>query len=381
MHQPSGDNIFTDDNGDSWFQDGPPASTLKAADLNALTHELLNVLKAYGITPKNSGNDTYDQIAQALIARDQGKTREASLVIASSDSDENARLTADIVISTAEDAAAILNAQMVTLSASGGGKIFLRKGNYFINTRVLCRDGIHLCGEGDSSVINRGANNFIGMYTIGDVRCIISDMMLKDVSLDGDYFTGCAFNRITINGSGTFQQVQNLTDCRVIGDPAAYEETAFIVCRNLTNCYSEECSIGFDTCTNLANCYSNGVDSSGYISNASRGFVSCDGLVNCKAEKHTVGFYNCRRAAGCTTLQISGNSASVAYGFLGCDGVTLGYVISCIGAGNVAYKDCHGITLNEAYSNSTAYTSCTPEWASSANAAADTAAGGWNVTT
>ena len=383
MHQPSGDNIFTDDKGDSWFQDGPPASTLKAADLNALTHELLNVLKAYGITPKNYGNDTFDQIAGALIARDQGKTREASIVIASSDSDENARLTADIVISTAEDAAVILNAQMVTLSANGGGKIFLRKGTYNSpsSTALLVRTKIKFQGEGPATVFTTS----VTIVNSTSTNCELSDFTVfgDTVTVGGSTIAEARYNNITIYGNNRlnsfgFYRARNLLNCRVknlsgvsTGAPAAFD-----TCFDLANCSSYGYSTGFEDCERLANCSTIG-NGGVYSGTADVGYNDCNYLANCYSEKHNLGFYQCNHVSIGIVSGGSSNSVSGAVGFLQCNGVDNCDVFFCISA--LAYKNCHGFVMNKSQNNLSTFTSCTPEWGSSANAAADTAAGGWNV--
>jgi len=383
MHQPDGDNIITDDNGDSWFQDGPPASTLKASTLNALTHELLNVLKAYGITPKNSGNDTYDQIAGALIARDQGKTREASIVIASSDSDENARLTADIVISTAEDAAVILNAQMVALSAIGGGKVFLRKGTYNSPSGIpiFIRAEIKFQGEGPATVIttsvhvaaSSSATCEVSDFTVYSNSAIVkgsltSAMRFANITVKGD-------NRLSVNG---FENARNLLNCKVenLSSVSTGGKYAFMTCFDLANCASYGYDVGFFDCIRVSNCNSVG-NGSVYSGTDDVGFLACNYVSNCYSEKHNIGFYQCSHISVGIVSGGSSNSASGAVGFLQCNGVNNCGVFFCISA--LAYKNCHGFVMNKSQNNLSTFTSCTPEWGSSANAAADTAAGGWNV--
>jgi hypothetical protein len=372
MHQPSGDNIFTDDKGDSWFQDGPPASTLKAADLNALTHELLNVLKAYGITPKNSGNDTYDQIAGALLARDQGKTREASLVIASSDSDENARLTADVVISTNEDFVPILNAQILALSNSGGGKIFFRKGNYNQHSNadhdVLMQDNVALQGETRESVVFMWESTSPGGTIIGTGKSGIS---ISDLSIKGyaSYIfrfenDGCYCSRVLID-----------TIVTSIG---------FVYCNNLYDCIAKNMSVGFKACNNLVNCSCDSI--------IDFGFQVCKTLVSCKAENMAStedGFIECKWLSSCTAISC-GNGFTLCVnlsscraedneiGFDRCEGVINCYAYKNTVAG---YKGCTACMGTYALSHASAlasFISCSPNYTIGGSAIANTTLGGCN---
>ncbi|MFA5398586.1 MAG: hypothetical protein WC346_21410 [Methanogenium sp.] len=380
MHYPDGDNIITDNDGASWFTDGPPATTLKADVMNALVGELANILKAYNIPLKNSGNDTFDQIAGALIARDQGKTREASVVIASSDSDENARLTADVVISTNEDASVKINAQIVSISATGGGKILVRKGNYYCNNSILLQNNINLDGEGISTIIHNFAGSVIGIidsnnavgssinnlyiYSDGNSNCIIGhneenvaynniSCSVSNSSVRHNFFycnnlNGCIAN----NGVDGYIGCEYLSNCKSIGTIVRGANSGFRTCKYMSSCDANGAGIGIDGCINISSCFAR---------NCSVGFLQCYHITTCKA-------YECR-----------------VYGYNQCYGVVDTWAWSCIAisvstAFIASYRDCHGFVGNRSGKTSIYYVSCTPEWGSSANAAADTAAGGWNVT-
>jgi len=379
MHYPDGDNIVTDSNGASWFTDGPPATTLKADVMNALVGELANILKAYNIPLKNSGNDTFDQIAGALIARDQGKTREASVVIASSDSDENARLTADVVISTAQNCIPIIEAQIDALMLKGGGKILVRAGNYYgIADNWTNKTDITLQGEGDSTVFN------IGIGIDGNLSAItLCDFKVKNSGMGGVNTEGVFVSNVTVENSSArsiaFSNLNNLQNCRAICTEGVGSlfGSGYDRCIKLSNCTSSGYNVGFDSCTYLNNCSTDGkgVAAAGL---PDTGFFDCDFVVQCYSNGHTMGFSQCRHISNSQYFRSSANSVSVPVGFYDCAGVANCYVTSAISA--LAFRNCHGFIANRSRNNLSAYTSCTPEWASSANPAADTAAGGWNVT-
>jgi len=388
MHYPDGDNIITDNDGASWFTDGPPATTLKADVMNALVGELANILKAYNIPIKNSGNDTFDQIATALIARDQGKTREASVVIASSDSDENARLTADVVISTNEDFPTKLNIQISELASRGGGKIFLAKGTYNVvsNISIVYSDNIQIEGEDRNTVIidSRYSTYIPGQWLINFTG--ISNVILKSLTIK---------NQITAPPSGTIYALFNINsyieDVTIEHNGGNY---AFGYCNNMINCgvilnYCTACS-GFNLCDNLTNCYVKnntvsvseiGFESCRYVTSSIAescyigftGTISRGGLSSCVAKTCAYGFNSCYYLSSCIS------DRSNVRGFTSCYGVNACLSNNSTASAGLGYKDCHGFMGNRATIILSGFTSCTPEWGSSANAAADTAAGGWNL--
>lgn len=364
MHQPDGDNILTDDNGDSWFQDGPPASTLKADFLNAVKGELINILKAYGITPKNSGNDTYDQIAQALIARDQGKTREASIVIASSDSDENARLTADVVISTATDAAVILNAQMTILSAAGGGKIFLRKGTYNIYTDLKVKHKTNLVGEGEGTLIVSPVLLAVKIQPDSNTAsCTISDISVYGAIIQGLSSNYCAWSNVRVQGTGYFNSCNNLINCTAIQTPATVGQYGFIYCKSLTNCVVDNVLIGFSSCINLTGCSAFG--------NSTYGYELCRDLADCVAEYCLTGFYDCKHISSC----YANNNTN---GYHACGGV-----VNCMAYKNTAFgfnmcTACLGLYALSHGSAGTSFQICSPNWTLGGSAVANNTLGGCN---
>jgi len=378
MHYPDGDNIITDNDGASWFTDGPPATTLKADVMNALVGELANILKAYNIPLKNSGNDTFDQIAGALIARDQGKTREASVVIASSDSDENARLTADVVISTNEDASVKINAQMVALNATGGGKIFLRAGNYYCGAAatITMLDNINIFGEGPATVIYSGI--FGGSEIIFDAhislaeRYTISDLKLSSTTTgypnnrfiygNAESYSSSVYN-ITLIGGGIWEQ-NNLSNIYSYATASKYPGS-FVKCKNMINCIVNHTiqlpryvavDVDFDTCVSLTNCIS---------INAQQGYKYCRAVVNCGAIK------------GSTVFQSVGSAVYSAVGFYGCSEVTLCYAQSFVSMG-VGFVSCIGMMQNHTRSVSTGFITCYAD-RGGFDAVADRSVGGWNV--
>lgn len=392
MHQPDGDNILTDENGDSWFQDGPPASTLKANFLNAVKGELINILKAYGITPKTPGSDTYDQIAQALIARDQGKTREASIVIASSDSDENARLTADVVISTATDAAAILNAQMVALSATGGGKIFVRKGTYNIYTDLKVKHKTNLVGEGEGTLIVSPVLLAVKIQPDSNTAsCTISDISVYGAIIQGLSSNYCTWSNVRVQGTGYFNSCNNLINCTAIQTPATVGQYGFIYCKSLTNCVVDNVLIGFSNCINLTGCSADcknvidGIENDiqiGFSScinltgcsafgNSTYGYELCRDLADCVAEYCLTGFYDCKHISSC----YANNNTN---GYHACGGV-----VNCRAYKNTAFgfnmcTACLGLYALSHGSAGTSFQVCSPNWTLGGSAVANNTLGGCN---
>ncbi|MFA5397321.1 MAG: hypothetical protein WC346_15025, partial [Methanogenium sp.] len=309
-----------------------------------------------------------------------GKTREASVVIASSDSDENARLTADVVISTNEDASVIINAQLVALSTAGGGKIFLRAGNYYCYNSVNIQDSITFEGEGANTVLhNVGAISAI-IYTVGIQNAYLNNFYLHNdgdasVSLQGQitddtvYFYNIT-SRVDVINRHNFWYCSNMLKCTAINGA-----NGFIGCRYLTQCSSKSdiaylTMVGFYQCHYITACIAYKVY---------RGFYGGLSHTSCRADTCTIGYEGTIHVNACTAMYCG------QYGFYNCDGLTNNSGWSCLTisasfAFVATYRDCHGMTVNRAGQASVYYTSCTPEWGSSANPAADTAAGGWNVT-
>ena len=389
MHYPDGDNIITDNDGASWFTDGPPATTLKADVMNALVGELANILKAYNIPIKNSGNDTYDQIAGALIARDQGKTREASVVIASSDSDENARLTADVVINANENFVPIINAQILALSNAGGGKILLRKGNYTnpdpFGTGVVTQNHVAIEGEsqGETILSWTGALNSGRITATGKIYCSLSNLTIKvnvggTEGIYGFNSNGCFCNNVTSEYTGAGDSGSGFTNCNNAYNCIALHRSAgFIDCDNLYNCVCENVgsNVGFRKCNNAVSCKAINCAEGFYgevTTLSAAAFSKKSGPhINCIAQNCLRGFIYVLISKGCKAINCEQTGFFNCWGLQGCGAYSTW--------SGVGFRDCHGMQGNYGYSNISTFTSCTPEWTSAAVAIADTAAGGWNI--
>jgi hypothetical protein len=141
----------------------------------------------------------------------------------------------------------------------------------------------------------------------------------------------------------------------------------FLNCKNITNCLghsytdSWEQSYGFKDCTDISNCIGYGRSLYGSYSH---GFYNCVNVSNCTGEgsgasdnrtEGSSGFYNCSNIANCTG--------------------------SAAGYNNSGFSSCHRLSFCKPASTytGTTYLNCTV--GATSGTPADTAEGGWNLTT
>lgn len=199
--------------------------------------------------------------------------------------------------------------------------------------------------------------------------------------------------------SVAFNNCQGMFNCIGVGtsNTSTLTGAAFNGCKYLVGCYGQATGNGgpvaaYNQCSFLSNCDGYGATSftgSAYFGAA---YYSCSQLNNCNAYAYTnsaatgyaVGFYNCTGLNNCVGLAhtSSPTGTSVSYGFwnctavVGCAGQGTGNSSSAVGYG---YIGCHKMQQNRAIAASkTATYNTSYADSASANAVADTAAGGYN---
>ena len=88
-------------------------------------------------------------------------TRNASVIIASSDSQTTSKSGADLVISTSDDAGLAINVQIAKLNSTTGGTIQLMEGTYNISTNILPLSNVNIAGQGTGTVLRRNSSSLV----------------------------------------------------------------------------------------------------------------------------------------------------------------------------------------------------------------------------
>lgn len=154
-------------------------------------------------------NKKYVDDAVAGAGGGGSSLRTATYIIASSDSPDDAKNAADLVIQTTEDTAAKLAAITFTVDGPNPGTYYFAPGTYNVSstTRVNC--------PGTYSFIGYGATiNVIGSFTFGDT----TNSTTADISFEGFKFTQSASNPgIGLLVDTSFYGTVNVDKCQFVG--------------------------------------------------------------------------------------------------------------------------------------------------------------------
>ena len=194
--------------------------------------------------------------------------------------------------------------------------------------------------------------------------------------------------------------------CEQISSCQNYNSTlvGFNNCKKMSSCYSYSAgSYGFDGCLDLSSCESESDTTRGfsgceritgcYAKDVATGFYLCFQVSSCRAYQNTTaGFDDCEEVSACRARNNVGTGAAAA-GFSGCVRISACYsrhfqdgfnscnnVTSSTSENNYRYgfRSCNSILGNKATGNTTANYSLSYADSGAAQAAADTANGGYN---
>lgn len=274
------------------------------------------------------------------------------IVVASTDSPAAMIVRANLLISTAQNAAVALNT-LIDSYTSAGGIIYLCEGTYNCTTSIVMKSNIILQGSGHKTTIKRNINTL--QYVITCAEQTYTGYELRDFTIDGNSSvsyagTGSAitggtltksanhlyFNIRVLVGQGTtmsaFLNASRIVNCRVEGALIATDARPFSSCSNLTNCFVSVASTSpinslFYLCTDLVGCF---ITSTTFdVSSTERGFNQCTRLTNCGIYSMTIpgdftvflGFDACIELNNCVVDTMTSNDASDTSGFNACIGV------------------------------------------------------------
>lgn len=249
---------------------------------------------------------------------------------------------------------------------------------------------------------------------IGSCEIVIG-CRIKDVSNNGGVvgFSSCNsilgcwvdnLNSTTGNLIG-YTSCTEISGCRVITcDSTTGAITGFAGCTQMSSCLAIGLTSssggliqGYDQCTYMSDCKAVTFATSG----GGTGFENCNKISSCLAKTIAVtgaldarGYNNCENITSSEATNISGSGAGQGFGFDSCkfvssslaDGMDTHGFFECAGCvansainnGVYGFRTCTALQSNEATGNVTAqYNNAFADWAGT-QAAADTAAGGYN---
>ena len=111
--------------------------------------------------------------------------RGATVIVASSNSTQNSKNGADVVISTSSDSGTAINSLITTLNGSGGGTIELMEGTYNFTTNLLPLSNVNVIGQGIATILQRNSASLSQVINIANT------------------VSNCSFQNFYINGNGT----------------------------------------------------------------------------------------------------------------------------------------------------------------------------------
>lgn len=172
-------------------------------------------------------------------------------------------------------------------------------------------------------------------------------------------------NCTSVASSRSYSNTNGFQNCDEVSGSRAQSNSGvgFDTCKQVSSCVSRlNTGRGFDECRTMSACNAN--------NNGVYGFIDCYEISGCYADSNTSdGYKSCLIVSACTAV---GNSLT---GFNACNKIT-----SCFSTGNTIYGfyNCKTMGFNQSSSNTTANYNTSYADSGTANAAADTAAGGYN---
>ena len=265
-----------------------------------------------------------------------------TIVIASSNSDQDAKTQADFIIDISDDAGAKINS--IATGFSNGGTIKAMTGTYNVSTIITLASSVNLIGEGYNTWFVKNANIANVIDISSRTTCILSSFYVNGnkatYATTGDNIKGPGFGhynhkieRITcINSTKDgINGFTNVSGCSV----ASCDGEGFFECEFVVNSYAiSNGGHGFQDCVEISNCRAD--------SNTQHGFNNCDSISSCIADSNTTnGFHVCNMISSCKS---SGNSV----GFQGCSDISSSLSNSNTSDG---YNSCNNVSGCRAGSN------------------------------
>ncbi|MCK9570430.1 hypothetical protein M0R72_15895 [Candidatus Pacearchaeota archaeon] len=277
------------------------------------------------------------------------------------------------------------------LSADGGGEVLLSNGTFIFGTAVVMKDKIHIKGQGKGTKICQEGPTVITLFRddVGSIDCTISNLCI-----DGGELIQNGAIALVMGHTNTRFDISNIyfSDFLTYG----YLGIAFVVSsvRNMTGCRVDGFTIeggdidliqdikGSVTDCSISNCDYN-VDAD---SNTLKGFYACASMSGCAFSANgsigtsntLVGFDHCSNLSGCRDFSnVAGDPSTNHIAFNYCSNVTV-----CSSSGNTGFNYDAGMQYCKSVqqckmTNATPYAFSYAD-SGTANACADTAAGGYN---
>ena len=268
----------------------------------------------------------------------------ASFVIASTDSTDRSQATADWICDETADEVEI-NAAIAYLSGLGSGELVIMEGTYNIAAAVTPLSNVNIRSCGAILKKSTGITYAINIDTQ-------TDIIITNLFQDGNSQTGSGFFE---DDSTNIKYIA----CKAYGNVS----NGFFGCNHLWGCKaSDNDAVGFLNCNYLSGCEA--------YDNGSNGFAGGNYMVNCESTYNDQDGFDSNYLNGCRA-EHNGRD-----GFRSCFGLT-----TCVSRYNTAYgcNACKRMGFNVSDNNTTGqYSACYADSGTS-NAAADTAAGGYNA--
>jgi hypothetical protein len=399
MHRTEGAN-----NINNLYTEGPPATTVTAAAMNAIQEEISNVVEGTGLVVQKQITDTRDQLWQAiqtLLGYDAIIDNSTAFVNLFERTGANAYkikdeyksiLLRDIGVDYNFLGALTNGDTYGIISTNNCKKIHCEPGvaisvgdtasGMIVNTDYCELKHVWLKGTGSSAAAIGYSFQLDASYVVFD-NCKSTDRKSNAAFyvFDGSsatatqqetsIYNNCICDTVSTNTTAIygFNECNYISNCKALNiDFTGTDGSAagFFTCDYISNCRADGIdniatlgsgtTVGFNTCTNISSSIATNITTSATSIRTSYGFYTCDNISSCIADTissngtsgQSFGFAVCNNISACKATLIGGTSSNfTASGFNNCFNIS-----SCLatnitatsGAGAHGFQTCHRIT-------------------------------------
>lgn len=309
------------------------------------------------------------------------------------------------------------------MSARGGGEVYLTEGPYTIGTTLVMKDNVWLYGSGEgtilypesssittminwTSAVNAKASSFVINGNSASITFSTNLMKIVDGTATGSIFDVTITNysylaEVATRTMYVFYDFIKIERCNVVSNTmenisVVSNLIAFASCYNLVSCSgslnnstsASNYIIGYTGCSRLSSCTFDSNTSSG-ASSRIISFQYCNYMTNCGSSSNNMtgnatgiqSFYNCQYLSSCHSLSNTlgaGTGLPAIISFNTCSNLTTCYAQYNVSTSSTetSFENCRSVQQCKAL-DTTKYTTSYAD-SGTANACADTAAGGYN---
>jgi uncharacterized protein YunC (DUF1805 family) len=367
MHRTEGANFTRDSNGRNQFKDGPPGTVVNAAFMNTIQEEVSHVIEQAGLQLRSAGNDTRDQLYDAMLrllgagfdavitnqiqfdniiertGANQYQFKDQYKSVYFKNVTGGYQMSGSTSPLTGGDTYGVLNTNNVDLVFAENTESYIDFANTpgYINVNTTYCNLWNIDVRGTGTVASAIAQSFlISAEYVTLQNCKTSNRLsnaafagFRAAAVVAQYttakLTNCTAHTLTSSAQcDGFNLVFNASSCLSYNiTSSAGVAYGFISLYRSTNCFAWDirgatASYGYSTCGRLNCCMADWIVAT--AGNA-YGFSNCDEMASCKAEdidgRIVYGFINCDNISACKAQELD-STLTTAFGYSSCNNVS-----------------------------------------------------------